>query len=231
VIPDCAGWKCRQWQQTCGVTLAEVGEPCALWTWKDGNLVLWNYPIEREAEVSAKRSGGRAGGKARARAQAHLEAQLEAMPQAELEALPEPELQRKGKERKEMEGKGKQDAPLPEVVPTGRRFGDHRPLCATINALRPEWARPAAWSAAELHALHGALGQFEELAEADWDLLRRFLAKPLEKAGAYWQPVNRGRFVETFPDVFASAQRWAGKTNGHRTRADIIAAKMEGTWK
>jgi hypothetical protein len=102
--------------------------------------------------------------------------------------------------------------PVPEVVPTGRRYPGHGELCAKINGLRPEWAKPSHWSAAEMHALHGSLAQFEEMTPADWDLLRRYLAKQLEKAAGYWQPANRGRFVETFPDVFSSAQRWASKS-------------------
>jgi hypothetical protein len=138
----------------------------------------------------------------------------------------------KGREH-EGEGEGelpRGGQPLPAVVPSGRRFPDHRDLCGRINGLRPEWVKPAAWSAAELHALHGCLRQFEELTAPDWDLLRRFLAKPLEKAAGYYQPANRSRFVETFPDVFQSAQRWAGK-NGHRDKTPIPNAEHVGTWK
>jgi hypothetical protein len=107
---------------------------------------------------------------------------------------------------------------------------DHGELFAQVNALRPEWGKPATWSGAELHALDGSLRQFKELAAADWDLLRRFLAKPLEKAAGYYQPATRSRFVETFPDVFQSAQRWAGK-NGHRDKTPIPNAEHVGTWK
>jgi hypothetical protein len=107
---------------------------------------------------------------------------------------------------------------LPAVVPTGRRFPDHAALMRRIGSMRPEWARPAQWGGSELHALHGALGQFEELSENDWDLIKRFLAANVEKAAGYWQPVNRSKFVETFGDVFSSAQRWASKRRtGPRT--------------
>ena len=105
--------------------------------------------------------------------------------------------------------------PLPEVKPRGRIFPDHSQIIATINTLRPEWARPANWSAAEMHALHDSLAQLHEMTAHDWELLKRFLAASVPQGTDYWQPRNRSKFLESFPDVFASAQRWAEKTGGH----------------
>lgn len=100
---------------------------------------------------------------------------------------------------------------LPEVPSSGRRFPDHAALQVRIGALRAEWTRPVHWGATELHHLHAALGQFEELQQEDWEMLKRFLAADLDQAAGYWQPHNRSKFVETFSDVMASATRWQSK--------------------
>ena len=103
-----ANWKDRRWQQTCGVSLEEIETESDLWEWAGETLVLFAYPIDKEAEVKAKREGGRKGGKASAkvRLQAPDEAPCEAMLEGELEG----ELQRKGKERK-----GKEGNPCPQT--------------------------------------------------------------------------------------------------------------------
>lgn len=100
---------------------------------------------------------------------------------------------------------------LAHVVPTGRRFPDHAATIARINALRPEWGKPAQWTGAELHALHDALRQLQEFTEDDWDGLRRYFAAYLEKGAGYWQPKSRGQFVGAIADVFANYTRWASK--------------------
>ena len=68
VIDGCAGWKDRQWQQTAGVTLAEVREDCDLWKWDGEALVVTFYPSDKEAEVRAKREAGKRGGSAKTEA-------------------------------------------------------------------------------------------------------------------------------------------------------------------
>jgi hypothetical protein len=65
-IVDARRWKDRQWQQTCGVTLAEVDEECELWRWNGDDILVWGYPEDKEAEVrqrrdAAKVNGGRGG--------------------------------------------------------------------------------------------------------------------------------------------------------------------------
>ncbi len=59
IIKDCEHWKDRQWQQTCGVTKDEIGISAPLLTWSDGDLIVWNYPIDKELEVQSKRNAGR----------------------------------------------------------------------------------------------------------------------------------------------------------------------------
>jgi hypothetical protein len=119
-------------------------------------------------------------------------------------------------------------AVLPEVPSSGRKFADHTDLQSRIGSLRPEWARPVQWGASELHHLHAALGQFEELVESDWNMLKRFLAASLDQSAGYWQPNNRSKFVETFSDVFASATRWQSKRRPAATLKELEREKEGG---
>lgn len=118
-IEGCAGWKDRQWQQTCGVTLAEVREDCLLWEWRGDDLAVAFYPADKQAEVQAKREAGRRGGKrsGKARREAVREAQLEAVGEAELEAVLEADLERKGREGKGI-GIGKEGGEREKVEST-----------------------------------------------------------------------------------------------------------------
>lgn len=106
-IRSCKRWKDRQWQQVCGITQAEAQASSELWHYDGDDIVVAFYPVEREAEMKAKRKagsiGGIASGKARKKPQVNhaAEAQLE----AELEAQHEADLEGKGMERNTMEGK------------------------------------------------------------------------------------------------------------------------------
>ena len=72
-------WKDRQWQQLCGVTLAEVDASAPLLAWEGDDLIVWSYPNSAQAQLEAKRKGGRKGGLSSAKAR------VEAKPQAMLE--------------------------------------------------------------------------------------------------------------------------------------------------
>lgn|SRR5574337_586872 len=109
-IVGARSWKDRQWQQVCRVTQDEVGEGSRLYGWDGDDLVVRLYPVEKEAEVAAKRAGGRRGGLASARSRATAHAKLPAKHQAssaskllgkhvESSAAPELRTERKGKER------------------------------------------------------------------------------------------------------------------------------------
>lgn len=70
-IDGTASWSDWDWQQVLGVSKKAVHEDCTLWAWEDGPiLVLHGYPVEKEAEVRAKRRAGKRGGLARAAAHA-----------------------------------------------------------------------------------------------------------------------------------------------------------------
>lgn len=106
VIRDCGDWKCRVWQQICGITHREAHTQSRLWTWHEADLHVWGYPLEKEQIVKQKRAiaaaGGRQSGKARAAAKPEANGEAYASPNAE--PTPNASLQRKGKE-----GKGKEE--------------------------------------------------------------------------------------------------------------------------
>lgn len=62
-IVACRDWPDRQWQQTAGVTKAEIERGSKLWEWEGKNLIVWAYPIEQQRAQEAKRKGGRKGAK------------------------------------------------------------------------------------------------------------------------------------------------------------------------
>lgn len=103
-----AHWKDRQWQQTCGVTLAEIHAAAPLLVIKGDNLIVWHYPSEKQAVVAAKRkhgqSGGEASGKARGKHQPkQTGSENEAYGSASDEAETKHMVERNG-----MEGEGKE---------------------------------------------------------------------------------------------------------------------------
>lgn len=99
-IQKCSTWKDRTWQQTCGVTAAEVALKSTLWHWEDVDLLVEFYPIDKEKELKAKRLAGAKGGVASGKTRrSHSEVSSE--PEAVVEAVLEGDLERKGK------GKGK----------------------------------------------------------------------------------------------------------------------------
>ena len=96
VIPVCSGWKDRQWQQTCGITLTEAQEQSPLWQWDGHDLIVSFYPADKQAEIEAKREGGRRGGRrsGETRRQADRQAQPEPSGEAELQAELQASLER-----------------------------------------------------------------------------------------------------------------------------------------
>lgn len=63
-VANCKGWKDRQWQQICGVTLDEINASSPLLVWENNDLLVWSYPVQKEAEIKVKREAGQRGGKA-----------------------------------------------------------------------------------------------------------------------------------------------------------------------
>lgn len=109
LIPECASWKDRTWQQLCGVTQKEVSGKHHLWTWEGENLRVWGYPVEKEAIVRTKREAARNGGKASgiARRQTSIEPSASPNAKAHAEAYASPNAQAKGEPMLERKGIGK----------------------------------------------------------------------------------------------------------------------------
>lgn len=217
IIENCGEWKCRRWQQTCGVTKDEVQSECDLWDANDGNVTVWGYPADKETEVKAKRKGGSNGGRKRAENAASkaekstLSSSASSTPSSSA-STEEKRKEEKGREEKRERKEIPAPPPAHEVVPTGRKFPDHSETIARINAVKQEWAKPAQWSGAELHSLHDALGQLAEMTEDDWSAIRAYMAARLPEGAGYWQPRNRGQFIAQFSDVFGHVQRWQSKS-------------------
>lgn len=56
-------WDERTWPQACGLFLEEINAESPMWWWDEDDLVVWNYPADKVAEVQAKRLAGAKGGK------------------------------------------------------------------------------------------------------------------------------------------------------------------------
>lgn len=62
-IEGASEWGDRKWQQIVRVTYTEAHDKCDLWRWEDGVLIVWAYPVEKEAEVRRNRENGKGGGR------------------------------------------------------------------------------------------------------------------------------------------------------------------------
>ena len=103
-IAGCLEWRCRRWQQTCGVTLEETRVESDLWEWRENNIIVAFYPLDKEEEVKAKREAGRKGGKKSGVSRKSKKAQPEAVVEAQLQGVLERKRkEEKGKEKKENE--------------------------------------------------------------------------------------------------------------------------------
>lgn len=67
-IVSCKAWGDRKWQQLIRVTLEEVRRTADLWAWDGDDLVVTNYPAEKEQEVQEMRALGRTKSPAKAAA-------------------------------------------------------------------------------------------------------------------------------------------------------------------
>jgi len=146
-IEGCGGWKDRQWQQTLGVTLAEVREECALWHWEDYALCVAFYPTFKEDEVQARREAGKRGGSARTKAKTeaarnngakHNPSTTQAKPKQNPSTNPtererEWEENDKGKETLTVVSDAPSGFDLPQVIEAGRRAMIPEDVCRAYH--------------------------------------------------------------------------------------------------
>ena len=62
-IEGAEDWGDRKWQQVVRITKSEAHEICPLWSWSEGVLIVWAYPVEKEEEVRRNRANGGKGGR------------------------------------------------------------------------------------------------------------------------------------------------------------------------
>ena len=67
-IRNCEMWRDRQWQQTCGVTVEEINKASPLLHWDGDDLLVWNYPADKEREVRDRRESSARGGRSKTQA-------------------------------------------------------------------------------------------------------------------------------------------------------------------
>lgn len=164
-ITDCADWPDRRWQQLCRITRREALAKCGLWTWDGANLVLWSYPLEKEAEVIHKRNVARENGRLSAgRPRATKQEPGLDLPPFSYQTQPEPTLVNSPK----AEGKGKEGEGKGRERNTPRKRGskvvgyslseqteDVRERMLNINTLKNRQASTN-WTAKEFAAFQAA---------------------------------------------------------------------------
>jgi hypothetical protein len=117
--------------------------------------------------------------------------------------------------------------PKPErerVLGEGAELNHWQQLMKKVNGLKPAWGKPAHWNASEMHLLYGGSGaQMLEMTEEDWTMLTGYLRAPMNPdQKEFWLPRTRIKFVETFPQVLESADRWAKKHQPKSAETDDI---------
>jgi hypothetical protein len=175
IIPDCRDWADRKWQQLVRITKKEVSRVCDLWSWDGNSLIVWAYPLDKEAEIqhlreigrstsSAKRDAAKANGSKGGRPKNNP---TENPTETEQETHAEP-IERKGS-RKEYPHTPKGDeggefslngnAPKPratkKLTQTQKHRTKHPDITPTMARIGSWFARQpeTRWSAAEFEAL------------------------------------------------------------------------------
>lgn len=130
-------WKDRQWQQTCGVTLGEVVGARVLITVDGNDIVVWNYPVDKEAEVASKRRVGKLGGEASGKARREAKTN---QPGSKNEPLVQPKS--KLVEAESKQNRSKNEPPAEPVVEGKGMEGNGREEKGTRDAALAESPAP-----------------------------------------------------------------------------------------
>jgi hypothetical protein len=226
VIPDCASWKDRRWQQTCGVTKPEVDDQCDLWSFDGENLTIWAYPAEKQEEIQKMRESGARGGKKRAEnAAKSKEKQDSSSPPSTLPSSP-PSTERKGKEEKgilpptpQSEASESAEDFYAENMPTANAQS-MLDLEKRVRSLRSGWELPLAYTEQKL--LSEASRCLSELTAAQWQTMKDYLYAKIPNGVPAWQPRSRTKFLENPSDVWTHASAWRKKQEASRPPPNTI---------
>lgn len=230
VIPDCASWKDRRWQQTCGVTKPEVDDQCDLWSFDGENLTIWAYPAEKQEEIQKMRESGARGGKKRAENAAKSKEKQDSSspPSSPPSTLPSspPSTERKGKEEKGI----LPPTPQSEASESAEDFyEDNMPtanaqsmldLEKRVRSLRSGWELPLAYTEQKL--LSEASRCLSELTAAQWQTMKDYLYAKIPQGVPAWQPRSRTKFLENPSDVWTHASAWRKKQEASRPPPNTI---------
>jgi hypothetical protein len=228
VIPDCASWKDRRWQQTCGVTKPEVDDQCDLWSFDGDNLTIWAYPAEKEEEIQKMRESGARGGKKRAEnAAKSKEKQNSSSPPSTLPSSP-PSTERKGKE--EERNRTLPPTPQSEASESAEDFyEDNMPtanaqsmldLEKRVQSLKSGWGLPLGYTEQKL--LAAASRTLSALNLAQWQTLKDYMHAKIPEGRPAWQPRTRTKFLETVGDVWNYASEWRKRQEASRPPPNTI---------
>jgi len=113
-------WKSRMWEQSCGVTLEELGQDSALWEWDGDDLLVWGFPHRIQASLQAQRDGGKKGGRPRKNPPENpVENPVENPPENRKER------EGKGKEGKEKETLSESETAAPLSLADAHAYAQH----------------------------------------------------------------------------------------------------------
>jgi hypothetical protein len=228
VIPDCASWKDRRWQQTCGVTKPEVDDQCDLWSFDGENLTIWAYPAEKQEEIQKMRESGARGGKKRAEnAAKSKEKQDSSSPPSTLPSSP-PSTERKGKEEErngtlpptpQSEASESAEDFYAENMPT-ENAQSMLDLEKRVQSLKSGWGLPLGYTEQKL--LAAASRTLSALNLAQWQTLKDYMHAKIPDGRPSWQPRTRTKFLETVGDVWNYASEWRKRQEASRPPPNTI---------
>ena len=134
-VAACKGWKDRQWQQTCGVTLDEVNASAPLLAWDGDDLVVWRYPIAHQAKCETNRENGRAGGLSKSQAKAEAARLNGAKHKPSEDPSEHPSESEASTQHKIKKGKDKDKDKVMESIAPGEPVAQARPRDLIFEAL------------------------------------------------------------------------------------------------
>lgn len=112
-IIGCKSWPDRKWQQLVRITKKEAMRGSLLWDWQGEDLVVWEYPVDKELEVKQKRDTAKTNG-----AKGGRPKKTEDETQQEPTSVNSDKAERNGKEENGKEGNS-EFSPSEEILPKG----------------------------------------------------------------------------------------------------------------